>query len=139
VVFLVSYTNTVNLLDDNSLIAGVGHIERFNPIVEEINKIIKNPLYVEIRRHNPASTRITDSSIVEDLMIHDIDIVFNVFYKPLQGLRVSPPWACGGTDGARDGAAEPHSSDYELYSAGNNDLCTALLKFKETGEIWHRK
>ena len=27
--------------------------------------------------------------------------------KPLQGLRVSPPWACGGTGGARDGA-EPH-------------------------------
>jgi hypothetical protein len=24
--------------------------------------------------------------------------------KPLQGLRVSPSWACGGTGGARDGA-----------------------------------
>jgi hypothetical protein len=64
-------------------------------------------------------------------MIHDIDIVFNVFYKPLQGLLVSPSWACGGTGGARDGA-EPHSGDYELYSAGNNDLCTALLKFKSS-------
>lgn len=51
----------VNLLDTSGLIAGVGHIERFNPIVEEIKRIIKNPLYVEIRRHNPASTRITDS------------------------------------------------------------------------------
>jgi uridylate kinase len=28
--------------------------------------------------------------------------------KPLQGLRESPSWACGGTGGARDGA-EPHS------------------------------
>jgi predicted dehydrogenase len=119
----------VNLLDTSGLIAGVGHIERFNPIVEEIKRIIKNPLYVEIRRHNPASTRITDSSIVEDLMIHDIDIVFNVFYKPLQGLLVSPSWACGGTGGARE---EPHSGDYELYSAGNSDLCTALLKFKSS-------
>ena len=121
----------VNLLDNSGLIAGVGHIERFNPIVGEIKRIIKNPLYVEIRRHNPASARITDSSIVEDLMIHDIDIVFNVFYKPLQGLRVSPSWACGGTGGARDGA-EPHSDAYELYSAGNNDLCTALLKFNSS-------
>ncbi len=25
-------------------------------------------------------------------------------FKPLQGLRVSPSWACGGTGGARDGA-----------------------------------
>ena len=108
----------VNLLDNSGLIAGVGHIERFNPIVGEIKRIIKNPLYVEIRRHNPASARITDSSIVEDLMIHDIDIVFNVFYKPLQGLLGR--------------GAEPHSSDYKIYSAGNNDLCTALLKFNSS-------
>ena len=91
----------VKLVDNKGLIAGVGHIERFNPIVSEIEKIIKNPLYVEIRRHNPASARITDSTIVEDLMIHDIDIVFNVLF----------------------------SGEYEIYSAGNNDLCTALIKF----------
>lgn len=91
----------VNLLKSGDLIAGVGHIERFNPIVGEIKRIIKNPLYVEVRRHNPASSRITDSSVVEDLMIHDIDIIFNVLF---------------------DGA-------YEIHSAGNNNLCTALIKF----------
>ena len=91
----------VNLLENKGLIVGIGHIERFNPITEEIEKIIENPLYVEIKRHNPASARITDSSIVEDLMIHDIDIVFNVLF---------------------DG-------EYVLYSAGNNDLCKALIKF----------
>jgi predicted dehydrogenase len=59
---------------------GVGHIERFNPIVSEIKKIINKPLYVELKRHNPASARITGSSVVEDLMIHDIDILLNVFF-----------------------------------------------------------
>jgi len=73
----------VHLLENNGLIVGVGHIERFNPIVEEIKKIIKNPLYVEIKRHNPASARM---------------------YKSV-------------------------NEDYELYSAGNNDLCQALIKF----------
>jgi len=91
----------LNLLKSRSLIVGVGHIERFNPIVREIVRIIRNPLYVEISRHNPASARITDSSIVEDLMIHDIDIVFNVLF--------------GG--------------EYELHAAGNDDLCTALIEF----------
>lgn len=91
----------VKLLENKGLIVGVGHIERFNPIISEIKKIVKKPLYVEIRRHNPASARITDSTVVEDLMVHDIDIVFNVLF---------------------DGA-------YEIYSAGNNDLCTALIKF----------
>jgi len=97
----------VNLLEDKGLIVGIGHIERFNPIVEEIEKIIESPLYVEIKRHNPASARITDSTIVEDLMIHDIDIVFNVLYKSVSG-------------------------DYELYSAGNSDLCKALIKFNSS-------
>jgi predicted dehydrogenase len=97
----------VNLLEDKGLIAGIGHIERFNPIVEEIEKIIESPLYVEIKRHNPASARITDSTIVEDLMIHDIDIVFNVLYKSISG-------------------------DYELYSAGNNDLCKVLIEFNSS-------
>jgi predicted dehydrogenase len=91
----------VNLLENSGLIFGVGHIERFNPIIGEIKRIVKYPLYVEIKRHNPASARITDSTIVEDLMIHDIDIVFNVLF----------------------------SGEYELYSKGDNDLCTALIKF----------
>ena len=35
---------------------------------------------MEFKRHNPASARITGSSVVEDLMIHDIDILLNVFF-----------------------------------------------------------
>jgi len=94
----------LNLLEDKDLIVGVGHIERFNPIVEEIKRIVKNPLYVEMKRHNPTSARITDSTIVEDLMVHDIDIVFNVLF---------------------DG-------DYSLYSAGDIDICTTLVKFNSS-------
>lgn len=59
---------------------GVGHIERFNPIVAEIKRIVKKPVYMELKRHNPASSRITGSSVVEDLMIHDIDILLNEFF-----------------------------------------------------------
>jgi len=94
----------LNLLGDRDLTTGVGHIERFNPIVEEIKGIVKNPLYVEMKRHNPTSTRITDATIVEDLMVHDIDIVFNVLF--------------GG--------------DYSLYSAGDVDICAALVKFNSS-------
>lgn len=65
----------------DSITVGVGHIERFNPIIDEIQKIILNPLYVEFKRHNPTSSRITGGSVVEDLMIHDIDIVMNCFFK----------------------------------------------------------
>lgn len=59
------------------LVVGVGHIERFNPIVAEISQMISDPLYIEFKRHNPTSSRITGSSVVEDLMIHDIDIMLH--------------------------------------------------------------
>ena len=62
------------------LVVGVGHIERFNPIIAEIQKIIHEPLYVEFKRHNPTSSRITSGSVVEDLMIHDLDIVLNCLF-----------------------------------------------------------
>jgi predicted dehydrogenase len=88
----------------DELVVGVGHIERLNPIVEEINRIVKDPLYVEIKRHNPASMRITGGSVVEDLMIHDIDIIFNSCF-------------CKGA--------------YNLSCSGNNDICGALFDFEK--------
>lgn len=87
----------------NHIVCGVGHIERFNPIVSEIKRLIKRPLYVDIRRHNPSSQRITDSTVIEDLMIHDIDILFNVIF-----------------------------SEYPKYSLecfGDEHICTASFKF----------
>ncbi len=80
---------------------GVGHIERFNPIVREIKKIITSPLYVEMKRHNPASARIKGSSVVEDLMIHDIDILQNVLFE---------------------------RSPSTTHSVGNPDICSVLMR-----------
>lgn len=57
----------------------VGHIERFNPVFMELQKLIqgKKIFYIEACRYSPfsGSGRITDTSVVEDLMIHDIDLV----------------------------------------------------------------
>jgi len=88
---------------NGNLVAGVGHIERFNPIVKEIKKLIKNPRYIEIKRHNPASARIDDADVVFDLMIHDIDLVWNYFIN-------SAPF-------------------YELYSVWDRDLCKVVARF----------
>lgn len=87
------------------LVVGVGHIERFNPIVPEIKKIVRDPLYIEMKRHNPASSRVSGSSVVEDLMIHDVDIIRNVLLP--------------------DGA-------YHLSGSGNEDVCSALFSFGRT-------
>jgi predicted dehydrogenase len=93
----------LRLLKGREIVVGVGHIERFNPIVEEIKKIAERPDYVSIKRHNPTSNRITDASVVEDLMIHDIDILFNVLFRG--------------------------EKDYRICSAGSRNVCEAMVVF----------
>ncbi len=76
------------MTEGKDIVVGVGHIERFNPIIHEIKKIMEDPKYLEIKRHNPASNRITDADIISDLMIHDIDIVWN-FLMEGRGYKLS--------------------------------------------------
>lgn len=52
----------------------VGHVERFNPVVLELAKLIEDPIHIEADRVGPFSDRVKDS-VVLDLMIHDLDIV----------------------------------------------------------------
>lgn len=76
-----------------SIKLAVGHIERFNPVIVELQKIIKPEeiFYVEVHRYSPFvnSGRIVDTSVVEDLMIHDTDLVCNLMdgigIKSIQG------------------------------------------------------
>jgi predicted dehydrogenase len=92
-------------LKEEDLIVGVGHIERFNPIISEIKNVTNNILYCDIKRHNPGSNRITDSTVIKDLMIHDLDIIFNVFFAD-------------------------KSYDFSCY--GTKDVCSSLFHFNES-------
>lgn len=94
----------LKLIPDH-LVVGVGHIERFNPIIGEIKNLMRNPKYIEIRRHNPGSSRITDAGVLIDLMIHDIDLIWNDFF--------------GG------------KKDSERYSLGDDDLYKMVAKFDD--------
>jgi predicted dehydrogenase len=53
----------------------VGHLERFNPAVVELERRATLPLFFEIHRLNDFSPRSLDVDVVLDLMIHDVDIV----------------------------------------------------------------
>ena len=56
----------------------VGHIERFNGAVIELNKIVTDPIIIESRRVSPFVSRIKDVGVVLDMLIHDLDIVLNL-------------------------------------------------------------
>lgn len=56
----------------------VGHLERFNPAVAALQKILTIPLFFEIHRLSLFSPRSLDVDVVLDLMIHDLDIVLHL-------------------------------------------------------------
>lgn len=53
----------------------VGHLERFNPAILALEKVLTKPLFFEIHRLSEFNPRSLDVDVVLDLMIHDIDIV----------------------------------------------------------------
>jgi len=64
--------------DDSGAILQVGHIERFNPVIRAAIHLISNPMFIECDRIHPYSLRSTEISVVNDLMIHDIDIALHL-------------------------------------------------------------
>jgi predicted dehydrogenase len=64
----------------------VGHLERFNPGILALERVLKVPRFVESHRLAPFRQRGTDVSVVLDLMIHDIDIIQNIVHAPIRSL-----------------------------------------------------
>jgi predicted dehydrogenase len=67
----------------------VGHLERFNPAVIELEKRTTLPLFFEIHRLNLFSPRSLDVDVVLDLMIHDVDIVLALARAAPQEIRAA--------------------------------------------------
>ena len=67
-----------DLAEKKNITLHIGHVERFNGAVQELFKIVKNPVYLECRRMGPFASRMKDDGVVLDIMIHDIDIVLSL-------------------------------------------------------------
>ena len=77
-----------DLAEKKNLTLHIGHIERFNGAVQELFKIVEDPIYVECRRMSPFASRMKDDGVVLDVMIHDIDIVLNLIKSDVVNVNV---------------------------------------------------
>lgn len=98
----------VDTAKSRNLVLQVGHLERFNPAVGELRRIVKRPLYVEVQRLSYPTRRNLDVGVVWDLMIHDLDILLNLVNSPVE---------------------EIHSLGLSVYSS-HEDLAQVQLRFK---------
>lgn len=72
-------TRLVEEFESRDLVAGVGHIERYNPALQHLRRRLENAELGEVyqvvtRRQGPFPHRIADVGVVKDLATHDIDL-----------------------------------------------------------------
>jgi len=69
--------------DANQLVLQVGHLERFNPVLQAAVAKVDTPLFVESVRVAPFRSRGIDVNVVLDLMIHDIELIQYLVKSPV--------------------------------------------------------
>lgn len=80
----------VGQAEEKSLILQVGHVERFNPVMQFLESILEHPRFIEAHRlapyppHRPGQPpRGTEVSVVLDLMIHDLEVILHLVHSPV--------------------------------------------------------
>jgi predicted dehydrogenase len=74
----------VDLAAARGCILQVGHLERFNPAIRSLSKILTRPRFIECHRLAPFTERGTEVDVILDLMIHDLDIILSVVDAPIE-------------------------------------------------------
>lgn len=68
----------ISAAKNNNVTLLVGHIEQFNPAVEQMHKILSDTSKIcslTAQRMSAPSGRITDVDVSMDLMIHDVEVI----------------------------------------------------------------
>ena len=76
----------VALAAEHDRILQVGHIERFNPVMRELESKLNHPKFIEAHRLSPFPNRSIDIGVVLDLMIHDLEIILHLVKSPIESI-----------------------------------------------------
>ena len=89
----------ISIAKHNNVVLQVGHLERFNAALLELDFSRDKPLFIESHRLSPFNPRANDVSVVLDLMIHDIDIILDIVDSAVDRIDASgTPVLTDGTD-----------------------------------------
>ena len=77
------------LAERASLIVQVGHLERFNPVIVDVQRIVTAPRFIECHRLSPFGGRGGDTSVVFDVMIHDLDLLAYLVGRPVESVEAA--------------------------------------------------
>lgn len=73
----------IELAAEHRCVLQVGHVERFNPVLEALEARLTRPRFIEAHRLSPYPGRSTEIGVVLDLMIHDLEVILHLVRSPV--------------------------------------------------------
>jgi len=86
---LASARRLIDTAQARGRILQVGHLERFNPAVTALRRVLTVPLFFEVHRLSVFTPRSLDVDVVLDLMIHDLDILLDLAGQAPEEIRAA--------------------------------------------------
>lgn len=79
------------LAKDKNLVLAVNLIERANPAFQKLRQLLKNEKIhgADFRRYSPYPERITDTNVIFDMMIHDLDLQNLILPQEIESIKAS--------------------------------------------------
>jgi predicted dehydrogenase len=86
----------VAMAEEQNVILQIGHVERFNPVMNFLSDNLSGVRFIEASRlasfpppRDGAPPRGTEVSVVLDLMIHDLDIILQIANSPVKSINAT--------------------------------------------------
>ena len=79
----------IRIANESQVVFQIGHLERFNSVINAVGKILDGPQFIESIRTAPFKLRATDVNVILDVMIHDIDIIQNIVASPITSIQAN--------------------------------------------------
>ena len=79
----------LSLAKEKGVVLHVGHVERFNPAAKKLFEIEEKPHFIRAQRLSPFTGRSLDIDVVQDLMIHDLEIILSLLNETPEIIHAS--------------------------------------------------
>lgn len=76
----------VDMARAKNAVLQVGHVERFNPVLEALEQRLTHPRFLEVTRLSQYPFRSLEIGVVLDLMIHDLEIILHLVRSPVTSI-----------------------------------------------------
>ncbi|MCK4261955.1 Gfo/Idh/MocA family oxidoreductase [bacterium] len=77
----------IRLSSQRNLVLQIGHIERYNAAVRQLETLVKAPRFIESHRLAPYQPRGTEVGVVLDLMVHDLDLILHLVKSAIRRIE----------------------------------------------------